>query len=225
MTTECSSCSPMSSLSKKYAMGITGLLLCGFLFTHFLGNLTLIVGPNAFNLYSHKLVSNPLIYVAEAVLALIFLSHIFMAIKLTMENKNARPEQYYMRKTSGRGATFASSTMPYTGIITAIFLVIHILGLKFGPVYTTMIDGVEVRDIYRTTIEYFQDPLHVLIYIVAMISLGIHVGHGFWSAFQSIGFNHPKYMPKIRTFSKLYGLFVAIGFSIFPLFCYFLGGR
>jgi succinate dehydrogenase / fumarate reductase cytochrome b subunit len=82
-----------------------------------------------------------------------------------------------------------------------------------------------MRDIYRTTVEYFQDPLHVLFYVIAVSSLGVHVSHGFWSAMQSLGLNHPKYMPKIKFTSCAFGLLVAIGFSSFPIFCYFQGGR
>ncbi|RPJ70142.1 MAG: succinate dehydrogenase cytochrome b subunit [Alphaproteobacteria bacterium] len=220
-----SKCSGLSSIGKKQIMGVTGLLLCGFLLTHMLGNVTLFIGPDAFNKYSHTLISNPLIYLAEAVLAGIFLSHILMAVKLIIENKKARPEGYYMRTTSGRGATFASSTMPYTGMIALVFLVFHIIGLKYGTHYTTIVGGVEMRDIYKTTVEYFANPLHVAGYIVAMIALGIHTSHGFWSAFQSLGFNHPKYMPKIICVSKIFGFVVAVGFSSFPIFCYLQGGN
>jgi succinate dehydrogenase / fumarate reductase cytochrome b subunit len=190
-----------TSVGKKQIMGVTGLLLCGFLFTHFLGNLTMFVSADAFNKYSHTLTSNPLIYLAEAGLGVLFLSHIVMALKLTIENKAARPVQYYMRETSGRGSTFASSTMPYTGAIALIFLVIHILGLKFGTHYTTTVGGVEMRDIYKTTVEYFADPLHVLGYVVAVVALGIHVSHGFWSAFQSLGFTTSNLVPRFPVLS------------------------
>ena len=106
-----------SSVVKKVAMGVTGLLLCGFLVSHLLGNFLIFVGPDAFNLYAHTLTSNPMIYGAEAVLVLIFLAHLFMGIKVTIENKMARPTPYYVKKHTGRGATFASSSMPYTGIV------------------------------------------------------------------------------------------------------------
>jgi len=218
-------CALHTSVGKKQIMGVTGLLLCGFLLTHFLGNLTLFVGSDAFNKYSHTLTSNPLIYLAEVGLLALFVSHIVMAIKLTMENKAARPVGYYMREASGRGSTLASSTMPYTGMIALIFLVVHIVGLKFGTHYTTVVNGVEMRDIYRTTMEYFQDITHVGGYIIAVVALGIHVSHGFWSAFQSLGLNHPKYMPKIQLVSRLFGLLVAVGFSSFPIFCYLQGGK
>lgn len=215
----------MTSVSKKQIMGITGLLLCGFLLTHLAGNLLIFVGPEAFNKYSHALTSNKAIYIAEAILAAIFLSHIGLAIKLTMENKAARPEGYYMRKHSGRGSTFASSTMPYTGMIGFVFLVLHILGIKFGAYYEATYDGVVIRDVYRTTIELFQNPANIAFYVVAVVALGIHVSHGFWSAFQSLGFNHPKYMPKIKIVSKLFGLLVAVGFGALPIVCYFLGAK
>lgn len=206
-------------------MGVSGLLLCGFVLSHFLGNLTLFVGGDAFNKYSHTLTSNPLIYFAEAGLLFIFLVHFFLAVKLVLENRAARPVQYHSKKRSGRGATLASSTMPFTGALTFVFIAIHIWGLKYGTHYETTIDGVVMRDIYKTTIEYFQDPLHVLFYIVAVTSLGFHLSHGFSSAFQSLGFNHPRYTPKIKCAAHLFGLLVAIGFSSFSIFCYFQGGR
>ncbi len=224
-SSSCKKCATSTSIGKKQIMGVTGLLLCGFLISHLLGNLTLLVGPDAFNKYSHTLTSNPLIYGAEFILAAIFLSHIVMAIRLIIENRAARPVKYHMYKKSGRGGTLASSTMPFTGLIALVFLVFHICGLKFGTVYSTNVGGVEMRDLYRTTIEYFQDPLHVLGYIVAMVALGFHTSHGFWSAFQSLGLNHPKYMPKIQCLSKLFGLVVAIGFSGLAIFCFIKGGH
>jgi succinate dehydrogenase / fumarate reductase cytochrome b subunit len=220
-----SSCSCLNSVTKKQVMGVTGLLLCGFVLSHFLGNLLIFVSSDAFNKYSYTLTSNPFIYLAEVVLGLLFVSHIVMAIKLVLENRAARPVQYHMRTTSGRGSTLASSTMPITGMITLIFLVVHICGLKFGTHYETEVGGIVMRDMYRTTVEYFQDPLHVLFYIVAVFSLGFHVSHGMWSAFQSLGLNHPKYMPKLKSISGMFGILVAIGFSSFAIFCYFQGAK
>ena len=225
MSSSCKKCATSTSIGKKQIMGVTGLLLCGFLVSHLAGNLTLLAGPDAFNKYSHTLTSNPLIYGAEFILAVIFIAHIVMAFRLGIENNRAIPVGYYMYKKSGRGGTFASATMQYSGVIALVFLVFHITGLKFGTQYTTSVGGVEMRDLYRTTIEYFQDPIHVLGYIIAMVTLGIHTSHGFWSAFQSLGLNHPKYMPKIQCVSKLFGLVVAIGFSGLAIFCYIKGGH
>jgi succinate dehydrogenase / fumarate reductase cytochrome b subunit len=220
-----SKCSSLSSIGQKQVMAVTGLLLCGFLVAHMLGNLTLFISADAFNKYSHVLTSNPLIYLAEAGLLALFISHIVMAFKVIIANKKARPTPYHTYTKSGRGSSFASSTMAYSGLIALVFLVFHILGLKFGTQYTTIIGGVEMRDIYKTTLEYFQDSLHVVGYLVAIIALGIHTSHGFWSAFQSLGLNHPRYMPKIKCLSILFGLFVAVGFSSFPIYCYLQGGH
>ncbi|MFG1482520.1 succinate dehydrogenase cytochrome b subunit [Halobacteriovorax sp. GFR7] len=213
-----------NSVAKKQVMGVTGLLLCGFLLSHMLGNFLLMVGADAFNKYAYTLTSNPLIYVAEAGLLVIFLTHLFMALKLTMENKAARPVNYYMKQPTGRGATFASSTMPYTGMLILFFIIMHLINFKYGAVYMTTLNGMEVRDLYKTVIEYFASPLNVGMYVVFMIVIGIHVSHGFWSAFQSIGFNHPKYMPAIKFLSKLYAVVLTVGYSTIAIWCHVKGG-
>lgn len=215
-----------TSVVRKQVMAVTGLLLSGFLITHLAGNFLIFVGPDAFNLYAHTLTSNPAIYAAEAVLAVLFLSHIGMALNLSMQNKRARPQNYYMFQPTGRGATFASRTMLYTGAILAVFLVWHITGLKFGPYYETTVNGVAMRDLHRLVIEYFQYFPNVLGYVIGMISIGIHLSHGFWSAFQSLGLSHPKYDGLIKFKAKALGFFIAVGFSSFPLYIFFvLGGR
>ncbi len=214
-----------NSIAKKQVMGVTGLLLCGFLLTHMMGNFLLLVSKDAFNMYGYKLMSNPLIYVAEAGLLAIFLVHLFMALKLTMENKAARPVKYYMKQPTGRGATFASSTMPYTGFLILFFIVMHLINFKYGNVYdTTLSDGTAARDLYRTVMEYFASPLNTGMYVIFMLVIGIHVSHGFWSAFQSIGFNHPKYMPAIKFLSKVYAVVLTLGYSTIAIYCHVKGG-
>jgi len=214
-----------SSIFKKNTMAITGLLLCGFLVTHLAGNLLIFVGPQTFNSYSHTLISNPFIIPAEIILALIFLSHIFMAIRLTIENKLARPTNYYSKVPTGRGATFASSTMPITGFIILAFLIWHILKIKFGPEYSVTYDGVVMRDFYRLLTHFFQNKLHVIGYILSVAALGVHLSHGFWSAFQSLGFNHPKYNCCIKCAAKVFAVIIFIGYSALPLYFYYKGGQ
>jgi len=214
-----------SSIMKKQAMGISGLLLCGFLVTHLAGNCLIYAGPEAFNTYGHLLVTNPAIYLAEAILALIFLTHIGLAAKLTIENKMARPNNYYMRQATGRGSTLASSTMPITGLLILAFLVLHIIQFKFGPYYEATYNGVVMRDLYRLLIEYFSSPIAVAWYVFCMLALGLHLSHGFWSAFQSIGFNHPKYMPALQVAAKIFGVLITIGYSALPIYCYLQGAK
>jgi succinate dehydrogenase / fumarate reductase cytochrome b subunit len=212
-----------SSIMKKQLMGITGLMLCGFLVTHLAGNFLIFVSPEAFNTYAYKLTSTPLIYVAEAILLAIFLTHIGLAMRLTIENKMARPIGYYMKQPTGRGSTFASSTMPITGIGIGVFVVLHIIHFKFGAYYDVTYGGVEMRDLYRLLIEEFQNKAFVFGYIVAMAFVGVHVSHGFWSSFQSIGFNHPKYNTLVRGLSTLYAIAVFGGFSALPIYCFLQG--
>ena len=214
-----------SSVVKKNIQGVTGLLLCGFLVTHLAGNCLIYFGREAFNTYGHTLITNPLIIPAEIVLLAIFFTHIFLGFKLIYENKKARPVNYYVRKPTGRGSTFASSTMPITGFIVLFFLIWHICQIKFGPHYTVVHNGVEMRDLYRLLVEYFQNKLNIAGYIFTISALGIHVSHGFWSAFQSIGFNHPKYNCTLKCLSKLYAVVITLGYCALPIYLYFQGGR
>lgn len=210
-----------SSIGKKQIMALTGFGLIGFTVTHLLGNFLILLGPDAFNLYAYKLTSNPLIYVAEAGLAGMFLLHIVLAVLLKLQNMSARPKSYFTKVKTGRGETFASSTMPYTGMILLVFLILHLMNFKFGSQYITTVDAVQMRDLYRTVVEYFANPMYVAWYVIAMISLGVHTSHGFQSMFQTWGFNHPKYTPSIKTISLAYGVFVAVGFSSLAIFCHF----
>jgi len=214
-----------SSIGRKQLIALTGLLLCGFLVGHLTGNFLLLVGPDAFNLYGHKLASlGVLLYAVEAVLTIIFLVHLGLAIKLTLENKKARGQQNYLMKVrTGRGTTFMSQTMPYTGFVLFVFIVLHLMNLKFGAHYTTVVDGVEMRDLYKVTMEYLSQPLNVAWYVFSMVCAALHTAHGFGSAFQTFGLNHPKFFPKIKVLSLLYALFVGGGFSFIAVWAYLKG--
>ncbi len=212
-----------SSIGRKHLVAITGLLLCGFLVGHLSGNFLLLVGSNAFNIYAHKLTSlGPVLYLIEAALTGIFLLHLFLAVKLNLENHQARGK-YAVKKRTGRGTTFMSATMPYTGLVLLAFIILHLVSLKFGTYYPTTVDGVAMRDLYRTTIEYFQSPLSVAWYIFSMVCAALHTAHGFASAFQSLGLNHPKYYPKIKIISYLYAVLVGGGFAFISIWAYLKG--
>ena len=218
------SCYFSSSIGKKQIMAVTGLLLCGFLLGHLAGNLLILYSPEAFNRYGHALITNPLIYVAEAGLALLFLSHIGLAIRLTIENKVARQNSYVVKIPTGRGATLASSTMPITGVIILVFLVFHLINFKFGNYYSVTYEGVVMRDLYRLVMEEFSRPIIVGFYLFSMLAMGLHLSHGFSSAFQSLGINHPKYNCKIKLVGYLFAAAMTIGFSLIPVYCFLQGG-
>ena len=213
------------SIIKKQVMAVTGLLLCGFLVSHLAGNCLIYIGPKAFNTYAHVLITHPLIYVAEVILGLIFIGHVTLAVWVELENYYARPVKYHMKKHTGRGSTFASSTMKYTGLIILVFLIIHIKSFKFGTYYSATYDGVEMRDLYKLLLEYFSDPINVLWYIFSMLALGLHVSHGFWSAFQTLGVNHPRYNHPLRCFSFFFAVAISLGYIALPIYCYLQGAR
>ena len=214
---------PTSSVFKKQILALSGLCLCAFLIVHLAGNCLIYLGSDPFNSYAHTLMSNPFIYVAEAALAFLFLLHIGLAIHLVIENHQARPHKYYMKVHTGRGANMASASMPYTGVFILIFLIIHLINFKFGPMYFTISGEQQIRDLYRLVMEYFSDPFHVFWYICAMCCLGIHLSHGLWSAFQSLGITSVHCTPLLKSFSKFFGIAMTLGYSLLPIFCYMKG--
>jgi succinate dehydrogenase / fumarate reductase cytochrome b subunit len=212
-----------SSIGRKQLVAITGLLLCGFLVSHLTGNLLLLVSSDAFNLYAHKLASlGGLLYVIEGVLAVIFALHLGLAVKLNIENAKSRGK-YSLKTKTGRGTTFMSQTMPITGLILLAFMINHLMNLKFGTYYETTVDGVLMRDLTKTTIEYFQSVGAVIWYVVAMTAAGLHTAHGFASAFQSMGWNHGKYMKNVKRLGYLYAIVIAGGFAFLAIWCHVKG--
>jgi succinate dehydrogenase / fumarate reductase cytochrome b subunit len=213
-----------SSIGRKQLVAVTGLLLCGFLVGHLTGNLLLMVSSNAFNLYAHKLFSlGPMLYVIEAGLAGIFILHLGLAFKLNMENMKSRGK-YEQKTKTGRGTTFASQTMPYTGLILLVFLILHLISIKFGTHYEVTVDGVVMRDLYRTTIEYFRSPIATAWYVIAMLTAALHTSHGFASAFQSLGWNHGKYFKNVKRLGLIYAILVGAGFAGLSIWCHLKGG-
>lgn len=216
-----------SSIGKKQLMAVTGLLLCGFLLSHLTGNLLLLVSPEVFNTYAHTLTSNPLIYVAEVFLAVLFLSHIGLGLQLSVENRKARGQRYSLKRSSGGGETFASKTMIYSGLWIFIFLLIHLFHFRIAGIMSTQqvnYNGVEMIDLYGLVMEHFQSSGQTVYYLLSMVILGIHLGHGFSSALQSLGFHHPKYTPTIKTIGFFYSIGITVGFSTVAIFCHIKGG-
>lgn len=215
-----------SSIGRKQLVALTGLALCGFLVSHLMGNFLLLAGPDAFNLYAHKLVSmGPLLYLAEAGLLVIFLTHLGLAIKLNIENLDSRggTKRYSLKKRTGRGTTIMSQTMPWTGLVLLVFIILHLLSLKFGTYYEVEIDGVVMRNIYKTTMEYFSRPVNAGWYVFAMICAALHTAHGFASAFQSMGWNHGKYFKNVKRLGYLYAILVGGGFAFLSVWAYMKG--
>ena len=211
-----------STIGRKQLVGLTGLGLSGFVLAHMLGNLLIFISPNAYNMYGHKLTSNPLIYVAEAGLVAMFLLHLGLAIKLSIENKLARPDAYKMSSTGEKATNWVQKTMWHQGVIILVFLVLHLITFKYGNYYETTVGGESIRDLYKLMEEVFQQPLYVAGYFAALMVLSFHLSHGVSSAIRSLGFNHPSYDPCIRKTGLAYAAIVAAGFISQPLYIFVL---
>jgi len=212
-----------SSVGTKILIALTGLGFALFLVTHLAANLLVLVNTQAYHEYSHKLITNPLIYVAEGGLVLLFLVHAFKAIAVTLKNRAARGGSYAVKTRAGHTSrkNLASTTMIVTGIWLLLFIVIHLKTFKFGPWYDTP-DG--MRDLSRLVHEVYREPFHVAFYILSMVVVGMHLSWGLSSAFQSVGLEHPRYNGLIRGAGLAIAIVMAVGFALIPAVIYF-GGR
>lgn len=211
-----------STVGTKILIAITGLAMFVFLIAHMAANLLLFVGPDAYNGYSHKLISNPAIYVAEGGLVLLFVVHVFKAVTNWAKNRSARPQGYEKKTWAGHTSrkTVASSTMIYTGVTIFVFTVLHLMTFKYGPWYETTHDGQAMRDLYTLVVEIFRQPVYVVGYTVVMALVLLHLRHGVSSAFQSLGWNHPRYNRLIVAVGYGFAVLIGVGFALPPIWIY-----
>jgi succinate dehydrogenase / fumarate reductase, cytochrome b subunit len=210
-----------SSVGTKLLIGVTGLALFVYMLLHLAGNAIIFFGRNAFNSYSHTLISNPLIIPIEIGLLAVFLLHIYKTVTMWMGNKAARPVGYEKKELAGHTSrkSLASSTMIWSGLIVAIFVVIHVKQFKFGTFY--LVAGSEsIRDLYRTEIEVFRNPLWVVFYVIATLLVGLHLRHGIASAFQSLGLDHPRYTKRLVVLGIALALLIGVGLAAIPVWVY-----
>lgn len=209
-----------SSIGRKQIVATTGLLLIIFIIFHLIGNLLFFGGPDLYNGYAAFLAKmHPGLYVIEAVLALIILSHIFMTYVLVYQNIKARPVTYRLISPKAE-RSFAAQIMPYTGTVVLFFIFYHLWDFTFTPhngSQSVLNDNVNYG-LYGLVYHSFTDWVHSTIYIIAMACIGFHLSHGFESFCQTYGLIHPKYVPRVRFFSNLLGILVGWGFSIIPLY-------
>ncbi len=203
-----------TSIGQKQLMAITGLVWVLFLIGHLSGNLSLLLGPEAFNAYAEFLSSQPLLIPVEIVLSIILLTHVFLAIRITIQNRTARGTKYMHKDASG--ANFASRSMILTGLLIFAFMIIHLMNFKFG--------GYEDHDLklYGLVMEKFTHPEFSLMYLGFMLVLGAHLVHAIQSVFQTFGWNHPIYTPLIKRISLALALILATGFAYLPLWAWLI---
>lgn len=201
-----------SSIGKKMLMGVTGLMLCLFLVGHLAGNLLLYVGPDAFNAYAHTLQKNPVLVPIELGLLAVFLFHIFLAIRVTLDNRSARPVPYALDEAAGPGRSVASRTMIYSGLVMALFVPVHLINFKYGDI----VGG----DLYGLVVRTFQSPGWALFYVASMAVLANHLRHGFRSGFQSLGALCGKTDAPDRMLSVVFGVAIGGGFLLIPVWAF-----
>lgn len=198
-------------------MSLTGLALIGFLIAHLAGNLTYFADAEgaAFDAYADTLGSNPLLPIAEVGLTLLFLAHIAMGVRVTLENKKARTQGYMVNRSLG-GRTPGSRTMILTGILVLAFLILHLIHFRLQKA-----DGVSMAALVKYELS---QPFGASAYLVGILALGLHLTHAFKSALQTLGLSHPKYTPFIQRVSMGLGIVLALGFLAFPIYVFFGGG-
>jgi len=215
-----------SSIGKKIIMAVTGLLLILFLVIHLLNNLLLFLGPEIFNENVARLEAiKPLVRVIEVILALIFIFHIYNAIRLYFENKKANPNKYKINASS-KNSTFYSRFMNVSGTFILIFLVIHLSTFWWSYNFENHpADG--GHPYYAIVQNAFANPIISIFYIVAMIALGLHLNHAFQSSFQTLGWQHKKYTPFVEKVGTAIAIIMTIGFGSIPVFFYLasMGGN
>jgi succinate dehydrogenase / fumarate reductase, cytochrome b subunit len=213
-----------STIGRKQLIGVTGLGLSLFLLTHMAGNMLILAGPEAYNKYSYALITNPLLPIAQGGLILAFLAHLFLALRLQLLNWGARDTRYAVMSNGAKGTSMVQRSLWAQGLLILVFVILHLATFKYGTHYTATYDGVEMRDLHKLVIEVFNEPGYVVWYVVALIVLGLHIGHGVASSFQTLGFNHPRYVKPIKAFSVFYALVVIGGFLSQPIYVFFIRG-
>lgn len=211
-----------STIGSKQVIGLTGLGLSLFVLSHMAGNMLILVSPQAYNEYGHALVSNPLIYVAEAGLVAIFLGHIALATRLACLNLKARDSRYAVLPHGEKGTSLIRRTLWAQGLLILVFTVLHLITFKYGTPYTVNYGHGEIRDLHKLVIEIFQQPGYLAWYLVCLVVLFFHLSHGVASSLQTLGLHHPRYQCGIKTASWVYAALVGGGFIVQPLYVFFI---
>lgn len=210
-----------SSIGKKVIMGVTGLFLCSFLVVH-CGLNSLVFfndGGHLFNEGAEFMAHNVFIRTMEIVLFIGILLHIFQALVLTLQNKKARPVGYAVTNGNANSKWYSRS-MGLLGTLILIFLIIHLKHFWYVSRLTDHITSGE-ETLYDEMKEVFENPVWVALYVLSMISLAYHLMHGFQSGFQTLGINHPKYTPFIKTLGKVFAIVLPFIFALMPLAFFF----
>ena len=193
-------------------MAVSGCILFLFVVGHLIGNLQIYEGPEKLNRYAALLRSMPaLLWGVRTVLLAMVLLHIWSSVQLAGRNIAARPVGYRMKKATG--SSYASRTMYWSGPIILAFVIYHLLDFTFGRVNPHFQPG----NVYGNVVASFQLIPVAVFYIIAMLLLCLHLYHGLWSMFQSLGIAHPRYTPMLRKGAAVLATLIAAGNISIPL--------
>lgn len=208
-----------TTVGQKAVMAVTGIMLFGFVLLHMLGNLKVFQGPAKLDAYAEWLreVGSPLLghgqllWIVRGALLVATGLHMWSAFVLTRVSRAARPARY--RRLQPVESTYASRTMRWGGVLIALFVGYHLLHLTFGSIHPDFRTG----SVYHNMITGFRVWPVSAFYIVAMVALSLHLFHGLWSLFQTLGWNHPKYNRYRRAFAALFALVIGVGNISMPV--------
>lgn len=215
-----------ASIGRKFLMSVTGLFLMLFIAVHLTINLLLIFDDSGelFNKGAHFMATNPAVKIMEPILGLGFLIHIIWSFIISYQNWRARPVKYQKQDLSN-ASSWSSRNMLILGALVLVFLVVHLINfywvIKFAPetMQTATIGGIQMEDTYTLVASLFKSSiLYDAIYVLGGILLGLHLTHGFWSAFQTLGLNNKIWQSRLQWVARVYAVVVAVGFSIIPLY-------
>ena len=212
-----------SSLGKKIVMSLTGLFLIMFLVVHCAINALIFYndGGSSFNGGAHFMGTNPIIRFTEIILFAGLLLHIYQAFVLTRDNKKARPVGYAV-SGAAQNSKWYSRSMGLLGTIILMFLIVHLKHFWVVSRFTNELsEGTSGHTMFDEMKEVFQNPYAVILYVLAMFSLGYHLLHGFVSAFQTLGLNNKKYTPLLKTIGLIFSLIIPFVFATMPLAMHF----
>jgi succinate dehydrogenase / fumarate reductase cytochrome b subunit len=203
-----------STNGKKVVMAVTGFIMFAFVIGHMLGNLQMFEAPEHINAYGHFLHNlGELLWIERAGLLLAITLHIVATIQLALRSKAARPIGYSRRKAIN--SSYASRTMYWSGPIVLVFIIFHLLQFTAGYVHphATFTQG----DVYQNVVAGFQVWWVSAWYIFAMILLGLHLSHGLWSMFQSVGIAHPRVSVYLKFAARSVAALIILGYISIPI--------
>lgn len=210
-----------SPVAKKMVMSVTGLSMIAFVLVHLLGNTSLYYGPDGINAYAealHRFAA--LVWSFRLAMVTLLLLHVFYGIRLTLENRAAKPQAYAVKES--RAATFAGKSMIWTGLLIGGFILFHLLHFTFqviSPGISAIAhpDAMGRPDVFMMVVLSFRKAFVSLLYLGAMAALGLHLMHSIQSAVQTLGLNSGKTLPEIMKAGAFAAILIFLGFAAFPI--------